>query len=88
MVIMYQILSIWALLAGSLNWRHHAAAKICLLVTGVTNQALATVGVVYVTDILAERPAGFDIVQIVVMLCSQCNIQPALKAADNGINWL
>ncbi len=59
MVIMYQILSIWALLADSLSWRHHDAAKICLLVTGVTNIALATVGVVYVTKILAQRPAGF-----------------------------
>ena len=87
-VIMYQILSIWALLADSLDWRHHDAANICLLVIGVTNIALATVGVVYVTDILAQRPAGFDIVQILGMLCSEYVMQPALKAVDNGINWL
>lgn len=53
-VIMYQMLSIWALLAGSLDWRHHDAAHISLLVIGVTNIALATVGVVYVSDILAR----------------------------------
>ena len=87
-VIMYQILSIWALIADSLDWRHHDAAHICLLVIGVTNIALATVGVVYVTDILAQRPAGFDIVQILGMLCSPYVMQPALKAVDNGINWL
>ena len=87
-VIMYQLLSIWALLADSLDWRHHDAAKTCQLVIGVTNIALATIGVVYVTDILAQRPAGFDIVQILVMLCSQYLMQPALKAADGGLNWL
>ena len=83
-VIMYQILSIWALLANSLDWRHADAAHICLLVTGVTNIALATVGVVCVTDILAQRPACFDM----GMLCSQYVMQLALKAGDNGINWL
>lgn len=35
-VIMYQVLSIWALLADSLDWCHHDAAKMCLLVIGVT----------------------------------------------------
>lgn len=83
-----QILSIWALLADSLDWRHQDAAHMCLLVIGVINIALATVGVVYVTDILAQRPAGFDIVQILGTLCSQYVMQPALKAVDNGINWL
>ena len=87
-VIMYQMLSIWALLADSLDWRHYDAAHISLLVIGVTNIALATVGVVYVSDILAQRPAGFDIVQILGVLCSQYVMQPALKAVDNGINWL
>ncbi len=29
-----------------------------------------------------------DIVQILVTLCSQYVVQPALKAADSGINWL
>ena len=55
---------------------------------GVTNIASATVGVVYVTDILAQRPAVFDIVQILGMLCSQYVMQPVLKAADSCINWL
>ena len=57
-VIMYQILSVWALLADSLDWRHHDAAKICLLVIGVTNIVLATVSVVNVTDILAQHFGG------------------------------
>ena len=72
-VIMYQILSIWALLADSLDWCHRDAANICLLVIGVTNIALATVGVVYVTDILAQGPAGFDIVQILGPYMTQAN---------------
>ena len=87
-VLMYQILSIWALLVDSLDWRHHDAAHICLLVIGVANIALATIGVIYVTDILAQRPAGFGIVQILGMPCSQYVMQPALKAVDNGTDWL
>lgn len=79
-------MSIWALLADSLNWCHHDAAKICLLVTGVINMALATVGVVYVTDILAQCPAGFDIVHILFTLSrsSQYVMQPTLNALDNA----
>ena len=52
---------------------------------GVINVGLATVGVVYVTDILAQHPAGFDIVQILLVLCSQFVMQSALSASDSAI---
>ena len=41
------------------------------------HHALATLGVVYVSHILVQRPAGFDLVQNLFMLCSQYVMQSA-----------
>ncbi len=78
MVIMCQALSIWATLVYYIDWPTHGFAKIYLMATGLIITALVITVVLYTTGILAQCPAGFDVVQIVCTLCSENVVQPPL----------
>ena len=48
------------------------------MATGLIITALVIIVVLYTTGILVQCPAGFDVVQIVCMLCSENVVQPPL----------
>jgi len=70
------------------GWSHHDAAKNCLLVLSVVNTCVLTVGVVYYVGILAERPAGLDVWQILCALVSMYVSQPVLRSGESGMHHL
>ncbi len=49
---------------------------------------MLTVGVVYYVGILAERPAGLDVWQILCALVSMYVSQPVLRSGESGMHHL
>lgn len=53
-----------------------------------STQLLVTTIVLYTTGILAQCPAGFDVVQILCRVCSHCVVQPPLESCVSGLERL
>ena len=88
MIVLYQAMSLWATLVDHFGWSHTDAAKTCLLILSIMNTCVLTVGAVYSVGILAERPAGLDVWQILCALVIMYISQPALMAGESGMRHL
>lgn len=88
MIALYQALSLWATLVDHFGWSHSDAAKTCLLILSIMNTCVLTVGAVYSVGILAERPAGLDVWQILCALVIMYISQPVLRAGESGMGHL
>ena len=78
-------MSLWATLVDHFGWSRHVEAKTCLLILSVMNTCVLTVGAVYSIGILAERPAGLDVWQILFALFMMYITQPVFRTGESGM---
>ena len=79
---------VWATVVDHFGWSQKDAAKTCLLLLSIVNTCVLTVGVVYSVGIMAERPAGLDVWQILCALATMYVSQPVLRAGESGMRHL